>query len=328
MKKSQVRKDMAKMFVEALKEKPYSWSKGFSDLASPVNGLSGKRYGSYNRFILSMQMLMKGYEDPRFYSQSYIFGSSENRSREWEDPAKIKVKKGESPVYIDSSFFIPTKTGKEQGLKPIGIREYMMLEDDEKELYRCIKKPLAVYNAQQLTGVCDYVIKNKLELTSEETAEALDRAAFNMDLTVKESIVVETPCYSPATDTVKLPPAEVFENEYSYFSVKLHEFAHATGHISRLGRDLSGGFGSESYAVEELKAEIASCFMANEFGIAPDERQLENHKAYIQSWIKAIEDDENVLVSAIFDAEKIADFIERQAEPEIDMTLEDEEMEI
>ena len=68
--------------------------------------------------------------------------------------------------------------------------------------------------------------------------------------------------------------------------------------------------------------------MANEFGIEPDDRQLENHKAYIQSWIKAIEDDENVLVSAIFDAEKIADFIERQAEPEIDMTLEDEEMEI
>ena len=104
MKKSQVRKDMAKMFVEALKEKPYSWSKGFSDLASPVNGLSGKRYGSYNR------------------------------NREWEDPAKIKVKKGESPVYIDSSFFIPTGKDKEQGLKPIGIREYMMLEDEEMEI--------------------------------------------------------------------------------------------------------------------------------------------------------------------------------------------------
>ena len=68
--------------------------------------------------------------------------------------------------------------------------------------------------------------------------------------------------------------------------------------------------------------------MASEFGVEPDEKQLNNHKAYIQSWISAIEDDENVLVSAIFDAEKIADFIERQAEPEIDISLEDEEMEM
>lgn len=327
MKKSQVRKDMAKMFVQALKERPYNWSKGFSSLASPVNAVSGNRYSNYNRFILSMHMLFNDYEDPRFYSLSYIFGSSENRGKEWGDPTKIKVKKGESPVYIDSSFFVPTEKGKEQGLKPISMREYMLLEQEEKELYRSIKKPIALYNAQQLTGVPEYTIK-KLELTEKEIAEALDRAASNMDLTVKESVTVETPCYSPATDTVKLPPAAAFENEYSYFSVKLHEFAHATGHQSRLGRDLTGRFGSEEYATEELRAEIASCFMASEFGVEPDEKQLNNHKAYIQSWISAIEDDENVLVSAIFDAEKIADFIEKQAEPEIDISLEDEEMEM
>ena len=162
MKKSQVRKDMAKMFVEALKEKPYSWSKGFSDLASPVNGLSGKRYGSYNRFILSMQMLMKGYEDPRFYSQSYIFGSSENRSRGWEDPAKIKVKEGESPVYIDSSFFIPTEKGKEQGLKPIGIREYMMLEDDENVLVS------AIFDAEKIADFIERQAEPEIDMTLED----------------------------------------------------------------------------------------------------------------------------------------------------------------
>lgn len=328
MKNNKVRQDMAKMFVAALKENPYTWSKGFSSIATPVNGVYGSKYGNYNRFILSMEMLLRGYDDPRFYSQSYIFGSPENRGKDWSDPEKIKVKKGEAPVYIDSSFFVPTAMGKQQGLKPISIKEYIMLEADERELYRCIKKPVAVYNAQQLTGVKEYVIKNRLELTKNEVAQAIDRAASNMSLAVKESIAVENPCYNPVTDTVKLPPLATYKNEYSYFAAKLHEFAHATGHESRLGRDLSGGFGSEKYAIEELRAEIASCFMASEFGVEPDEKHLNNHKAYIQSWIEDIEDDENVLVSAIFEAEKIADYIERQAEPEMDMNLEYEEMEM
>ena len=42
----------------------------------------------------------------------------------------------------------------------------------------------------------------------------------------------------------------------------LHELGYATGHKTRLKRDLSGGFGSQRYAREELRAKIGS-YMLN-----------------------------------------------------------------
>ena len=52
-----------------------------------------------------------------------------------------------------------------------------------------------------------------------------------------------------------------------------------SGAEHRMNRDLSGGFGSEKYAIEELRAEIASAFMANEFGIDMPDSLLDDHKA-------------------------------------------------
>ena len=45
--------------------------------------------------------------------------------------------------------------------------------------------------------------------------------------------------------------------------VALHELAHASGHPTRLNRDLSGGFGSVLYAKEELRAELTSVAVAS-----------------------------------------------------------------
>ena len=58
---------------------------------------------------------------------------------------------------------------------------------------------------------------------------------------------------------------------------------HATGHPSRLNRpDLGTPFGSEAYAREELRAEIASLMIADKLGIGHDPGQ---HAAYVGSWI-------------------------------------------
>ena len=57
------------------------------------------------------------------------------------------------------------------------------------------------------------------------------------------------------------------ETEYDYMATLLHEAGHATGHISRLNRDMTGVFGSPEYAKEELRAEIASAFTAQELGL-------------------------------------------------------------
>jgi hypothetical protein len=61
-----------------------------------------------------------------------------------------------------------------------------------------------------------------------------------------------------------------------------------SGHESRLNRDLSHPFGSEGYAREELRAEIASLMLGDQLEIGHDPSQ---HAAYIDSWIRALESD-------------------------------------
>ena len=60
--------------------------------------------------------------------------------------------------------------------------------------------------------------------------------------------------YNPALDVIQMPPDEAFHGPEQRAVVVLHELAHASGHPTRLNRDLSGGFGSVLYAKEELRA--------------------------------------------------------------------------
>jgi antirestriction protein ArdC len=83
----------------------------------------------------------------------------------------------------------------------------------------------------------------------------------------------------------------------------LHELAHWTGHPSRLDRHLQNRYGSAGYAMEELRAELASAFVANEIGIPTD---IPHHASYIASWIKALKDDKREIFRAATDAQRIA----------------------
>ncbi|MCR4716373.1 MAG: hypothetical protein K5656_04250, partial [Lachnospiraceae bacterium] len=117
--------------------------------------------------------------------------------------------------------------------------------------------------------------------------------------------------YRPSEDSITMPPIESFWAEYNYLSTFLHEAGHSTGHESRLNRDLTGIFGSEKYAKEELRAEIASAFTTQAIGLegTMSREHIDNHKAYIQSWIAEIKNDPNELFKAIIDATKISDYL-------------------
>ena len=115
--------------------------------------------------------------------------------------------------------------------------------------------------------------------------------------------------YRPSTDEVHLPERADFKSMQEFYSTALHEIGHSTGHESRLNRDLSGRFGSEDYAMEELRAEIASIFMEQDLEIEPSEGRLQNNVAYIQSWKEEIKENPNALFTAITDADKIAKYV-------------------
>ena len=115
--------------------------------------------------------------------------------------------------------------------------------------------------------------------------------------------------YRTDTDEVHLPERADFKSMQEFYSTALHEIGHSTGHESRLNRDLSGRFGSEDYAMEELRAEIASIFMEQDLEIEPSEGRLQNNAAYIQSWKEEIKENPNALFTAITDADKIAKYV-------------------
>lgn len=61
-------------------------------------------------------------------------------------------------------------------------------------------------------------------------------------------------------------------------------------------------------------AEISSCFMGEHLAMQLPPEHMENHKAYVQSWIKEISEKPAVLMKAIRDAESSANYLEYQAE--------------
>lgn len=113
--------------------------------------------------------------------------------------------------------------------------------------------------------------------------------------------------YSPMQDEIVLPQKEQFLSEGAYYATALHELGHWTGSESRLNRDLAHPFGSQEYAKEELRAEIASFLFNGKLGLGYDP---EMHLSYVDSWVKILEDKPGEIFRATADATKIVSFIE------------------
>jgi antirestriction protein ArdC len=111
--------------------------------------------------------------------------------------------------------------------------------------------------------------------------------------------------YTPAHDFIQVPRPEAYFEPINWYCTALHELGHWTGHPSRLGRDLSGHFGSALYAKEELVAEMTSAFVCASLGIVPTVR----HADYIGSWLEVLREDNRAIVRAASAASKAADYL-------------------
>lgn len=113
--------------------------------------------------------------------------------------------------------------------------------------------------------------------------------------------------YAPRHDFVQIPALQHFPIPLDWSRTALHELSHATGHTTRLGRDLTGTFGSPKYAFEELIAEMSAAFACAALGIEPSLR----HGEYLQSWLNVLREDNRAIVRAASQASKAADFLLR-----------------
>ncbi len=148
--------------------------------------------------------------------------------------------------------------GGEKGTLIVFYKQYAVEpnpEQDGDDGKRMALKYSYVFNAAQVDGY------DAPELPA---MEPLQRHAAMQQLVSRSGIEVttggESACYYPALDRVNMPDERCFqqadaaERTFHYESTLAHELTHATGHKKRLARDMSGRFGSDSYAMEELVA--------------------------------------------------------------------------
>jgi antirestriction protein ArdC len=111
--------------------------------------------------------------------------------------------------------------------------------------------------------------------------------------------------YQPGIDAIQLPPRQAFATAGNYYATALHELAHWTAHPARCHRDLSGRFGDDAYAAEELIAEMGSAFLCAHCRI---DGQLQ-HASYLSSWLRVLRADKRAIFVASTKAQQAADFV-------------------
>lgn len=117
--------------------------------------------------------------------------------------------------------------------------------------------------------------------------------------------------YSPSADSITLPALKQFANPSEHAYTFAHEMIHSTGHESRVNRwsnleDKPSQFGCESYAKEELIAELGACMLLSTAGIPFD---VPNSGAYVKNWLTALKNDTSLIFKASGKAQKAITYI-------------------
>jgi len=111
--------------------------------------------------------------------------------------------------------------------------------------------------------------------------------------------------YSPKEDFIGMPDISTFIDSANYGATALHELSHWCGAEHRLNRNLTGKFGTEEYAKEELIAELSAAMLCSHFQIEGDLR----HAEYLQSWLKALKAEPKLLWKSASEAQKVFDYL-------------------
>jgi len=176
-------------------------------------------------------------------------------------------------------------------------------DDDRTEApRRFVARGFWVFNAAQVDGFSPIILPELPESDRIVRAEE-----FWQRLGITTRYGGDEAYYAPTEDRIQMPPFERFRDAGSFYATLLHEGAHATGAPHRLDRDLSGRFGSEAYAMEEMIADWASCMGCMTLDLTPEPRR--DHAQYIASWLKALRGDPRAVFTAASKAQQIVDWM-------------------
>jgi len=248
----------------------------------PRNAISGRAYRGINAVLLSMPQMAHASDDPRWLTYRQA------AERGWQ------VRAGErgTPVVFFKRLDVHERP------------EGGAIGDGETVTRRIpILRGFTAFHASQVDGMPAYQSPTLDEAPwrKPEAPELIVAASG-----VKVRVGGNQAFYSPTLDFIGMPVYSAFRTPESYSATLLHELAHASGSSHRLGRDLSGRFGTRSYSFEELIAELSSCFVCAALDLPCD---IENHASYLQSWMEVLREDRRAIFRAAAAAQKAADWM-------------------
>lgn len=257
-------------------------SRANADDPMPFNVVSRKHYRGTNTLLLWAQAQGMGYD-------SNAWGTYQ----QWQAKG-AQVRKGEKSTMIVFWKFFDVKSGAADGSSDG--------EDDEASQRKAMARGYNVFNAAQVDGY-----EAPAAIVLPEVERDADAEAFFANLGGDLRHGGGRAFYSPSLDFVQMPHAGAFTDMGAYYSTLAHEFGHWTGAEKRLDRKLEGRFGSESYAAEELVAELTAAFVCALLGRSAEPR--EDHAQYLQNWLTVLRNDKRAIFTAASAAQKAADFL-------------------
>ena len=299
---SVVRQQLIDKVLANLEKGVAIWEKGWSTNI-PVSVETGKRYTGINNLILSMAAAENGYKDNRWATYSQILKNGWTFKKDKNDQI---IAKGEG-VGIEFFELKDKETGEK--FNPEIIQN---LSTEEKAKYMLtnvypVKKYYHVFNAELIDGVKQ---KKDVQKTKKVVSRRVDN--FLTHWSNSEAKIIyegDDAYYNNKLDIIHVPQKVKFKDDIEFYLTALHEVAHSTGHETRMNRNLSNSFGSEEYAFEELRAEIGSMFIAQNFELKSSDANIKNNSAYISAWKKKIKNDPQAFFTAVADAERISQYI-------------------
>lgn len=284
-----IHQEITDRIVEAIEtagdyQRPWIKADGGS-FARPFNIASGNPYNGVNIVSLWIAALKRDYP-------SNVWGTY----RQWQERG-AQVRKGEkSSLVVFYKEFTVEQRNEETG--------------EAEATERLMARASHVFNAAQVEG---FVAKAET-LPDGPTFDPVERAeqfAIATGARIEEG--GDEACYVPSIDTVRMPERRRFTGTEtttaaeSFYSTLCHELVHWSGAKGRLDCDFSDRFGSESYAIEELVAELGAAFLCSDLAITPEPRA--DHACYIANWLKVLKGDKRAIFTAASKASQAANWL-------------------
>jgi antirestriction protein ArdC len=268
--------------IASLEKGVVPWRKSWGFVEPAQNHFSGHKYQGIN----SLLMLLDDYRTPYFGTMRQI------------NEAGGTVKKGTkaTTVYFHDCIF-KDKNGAR--LKEEEARARLKAGDKSVKVYPYLRM-FSVFNMQDVEGI---PIKEVSQIGNADNQPLAVCQDFLTALKIQPRIEVKASdraYFNPSADRIVMPGLEQFVSSENFYGVLFHELTHWTGHPSRLNRKTltdAVKFGDTNYSLEELTAELGTCFLCNRWGISTPAMEQDS-AAYIGHWLGKLKKDNKFIWDA------------------------------